>query len=516
MGKGKRLLSLLMAAPMAALSGNEAMQVLEATDFERHIDYFNAFDAERVVNLVDNAASWEWLSPRIPFFEAPDAEVEEIYYYRWWALRKHLKEVGGYYAYTEFIELETTASFIPPERTIASALGHHFMETRWLRDQQHDDSYLDYWMVGNEGGPQDHFHRYSSWLMDALWRRALVTGDFNYLEERFDRLVADYRRWQEERQLENGLCWQHDVWDAMEESISGSRHERNLRPTINSYMFGNAKALSKMAKRFGDSEAAEVFAREAAEYRRLTVEHLWNPAQAFFEVRHPDGRFAHVREAIGFIPWYFNLPPEGGGHAIAWEQLVDPDGFWAPAGLTTAERRHPRFRAHGIGTCEWDGAVWPFATSQTLVAMGNLLRDYERAPVDRDDYFDAFISYTRSQRYDGDPYIGEYHDEVNGQWLKGRHPRSEFYHHSTYADLVIEGLVGLRPQEDERIVVDPLLPEGAWPWFCLDGVNYRGHDVTILWDKHGTRYDFGPGFHLIIDGERAAFSESLEKLEVAL
>ena len=27
--------------------------------------------------------------------------------------------------------------------------------------------------------------------------------------------------------------------------------------------------------------------------------------------------------------------------------------------------------------CEWDGAVWPFATSQTLGALANVLRDYK-------------------------------------------------------------------------------------------------------------------------------------------
>ena len=55
--------------------------------------------------------------------------------------------------------------------------------------------------------------------------------------------------------------------------------------------------------------------------------------------------------------------------SLAWKQLMDPGGFLAPFGLTTAERRHPEFRSHGCCQCEWDGAVWPFATSQTLVAL---------------------------------------------------------------------------------------------------------------------------------------------------
>jgi len=99
-----------------------------------------------------------------------------------------------------------------------------------------------------------------------------------------------------------------------------------------------------------------------------------NPAACFFEVCRASGNFSDVREELGFIPWCFNLP--ACGHEAAWAQLTDPQGFRAPFGITTAERRHPKFRSHGCCKCEWDGAVWPFANVQTLVALGNVLRDY--------------------------------------------------------------------------------------------------------------------------------------------
>ena len=487
--------------------------VLEPGKYRYHVEYFNSMEPEGVVNLVPNSEAWEWMEANIPWFECPEADLEEIYYYRWWALRKHLKRVGEYFAYTEFIELHTKAPFIPPERTIASALGHHFLETRWLHKQDKDDSYLDYWMTGKEGGPQGHFHKYSSWLMHTLWNRALVTGDFQFLLDRYALLLADYRRWQAEQQLDSGLYWQYDVWDAMEESISGSRHEKNVRPTINSYMYGNALALAELARLAGDHETAAALLAEASGLREKVLQALWNAERGFFEVVHEDGRFAEVREAIGFIPWYFNLPPDQPDYTMAWEQATDPDGFWAPWGFTTAERRHPEFRSHGVGTCEWDGAVWPFATSQTMVAMANLLRDYSSPPVDREDFYQAFVTYTRSQYYDGLPYIGEYQDETTGQWLKGRDPRSFYYHHSTYADILIADLIGLRPRSDEVVEINPLLPPGRWDWFCLDGVPYRGHLLTVVWDATGQRYGLGAGFHLLIDGERVAFASTLKPIK---
>lgn len=34
---------------------------------------------------------------------------------------------------------------------------------------------------------------------------------------------------------------------------------------------------------------------------------------------------------------------------------------------------------------------------------------------------------------------------------------------------------------------------GTWDWFCLDGVKYHGHLLTVIWDKDGWRFSHGPG-----------------------
>ena len=224
-------------------------------------------------------------------------------------------------------------------------------------------------------------------------------------------------------------------------------------------------------------------------------------------MRHTNGELADVREEIGFIPWYFNLPEPG--YEQAWQQLTDPGGFKAPMGITTAEQRHPDFRSHGVGTCEWDGAVWPYATSQTLVGLANLLHNYEQRYVSKTDYFDALLTYARSHRHRGKPYIGEYLDERNGQWLKPDSDRSRYYNHSTFCDLVISGLVGLVPREDNTVVVDPLISANAWDWFCLDNVPYHGRSLTILWDRDGEKYGKGKGFIVFADGKEVARSDEL-------
>ena len=141
-----------------------------------------------------------------------------------------------------------------------------------------------------------------------------------------------------------------------------------------------------------------------------------------------------------------------------------------------------------------------------------MLRHYPQEVVTNHDWFDAFKTYTRSHVYDGLPYIGEYQDETTGAWLKGRDPRSFYYNHSTYADLVITGLVGLQPRADNTIEVAPLLPAGTWDWFCLDHVRYHGREVAILWDKDGRRYGRGAGLQVIVDGQVVGKSDKLERI----
>jgi hypothetical protein len=86
-------------------------------------------------------------------------------------------------------------------------------------------------------------------------------------------------------------------------------------------------------------------------------------------------------------------------------------------------------------------------------------------------------------------------------------PRSHHYNHSAFNDLLISGLVGLRPREDNVLEVNPLIPvdepsAGGIDYFCLEGVAYHGHSVTILFDPFGDRYKRGKGLQVYVDGRQ--------------
>lgn len=488
---------------------DHATTLLDPAPVHAMVASFNADDREDVVHLVPNEHAADWIDRNVPRFDCPDATLRQVYYFRWWCYRKHIKPTPAGTIVTEFILPVKHAGMF---NSISCALGHHLAEGRWLRDDRFLDDYVRFWFTADGGRPEPRFHAYSSWLPWALRERCGVNGDRDFLVGLLDWLVEDYLRWEVERLREDGLYWQHDVRDGMEESISGSRTHRNARPTINSYMFANATALSDIATMDGRFEAARRFRDKASALKSLLQQRLWDPAAQFFKAQTLEGPLCDAREAIGFIPWCFDLPDRG--YEDAWAQFTDPRGFWAPKGLTTAERRHPRFRSHGVGRCEWDGAVWPFATSQTLRAAANVLRRYPQAHFSRHDWLQALLTYARAHEKDGKPYIGEYHDEVTGEWLKGDHPRSRFYNHSTFADLIIRDLLGIVPRLDNVIDIDPLLPSDAWDFFCLEDVRYHRRWLTLLWDRDGSRYGLGAGLSVMLDGQVLARAPTLQRLQV--
>ena len=171
--------------------------------------------------------------------------------------------------------------------------------------------------------------------------------------------------------------------------------------------------------------------------------------------------------------------------------------------------------------------MWPFATAQTLTALANLLNNTQQTVVDRRAYFDALATYARSHQLklpDGKiiPWIDENQNPTNGDWIartrliemltakpegvakKGPMDRGQAYNHSTFCDLVINGLIGLRPRSDDVVEVNPLVPDNTWDYFCLDRVPYHGRMLTILWDKTGERYGKGAGLRVLADGKEIA------------
>lgn len=498
--------------------------VLTTASLESYVAQFNADDEELYANI-PNKDALAFLKQNIPLFECPDEDFERTYYFRWWTYRKHVKKTADGYVITEFLP---KVPWSGKYNTISCPAGHHYYEGRWLHNPQFLDDYSVFWL--RKGGAP---RKYSFWIADSFWSRHLVTPNQSLLTELLDDLVLNYQAWEKtNRKVPGFLFHQWDNNDGMELSIGGSGY----RATINSYMYGDALAIGRIAKLAGRDVLAKEYRAKAVNIKQLLQTELWDPEAEFFKVlpMERENGLAQVREQHGFTPWYFNLPDEGKGYEAAWTQLMDPEGFYAKFGPTTAEQRHSHFVINYQGhECQWNGPSWPLSTSITLTGLANLLNNYNQDVIDKQAYYQILKGYTLSHQLTRkneelvpwidenlNPYTGDWISRTrlkvwaNGTWAaaKGGKERGKDYNHSSYNDLIITGLVGLRPRADDVVEVNPLLPENTWDYFCLDNVLYHGHILTIIWDKTGERYGRGQGLIVMANGKQIASSPELSRL----
>ena len=495
--------------------------LLKSEDFRHYVDEFNRNDEELYQGTISNAAAWDFLKNNIPLLDCPDEEIQSIYYFRWWSYRKHIKQTPAGFIVDEFLP---NVGWAGKYNSISCAAGHHLYEGRWLRDPKYLDDYSRFWFHGG-GEPR----RYSFWVADSIWARYCVTGEKRLPLDLLPELIRNYEAWEKSNLDANGLFWQIDDRDGGEMSIGGSGY----RATINSYQFGDALAIARIAELAGKPDVAGCYRDKAASIKKLVQEKLWDTHANFFKVlpRGENMKFADVREEYGYTPWYFSMADPQ--FAVAWKQVMDPQGFYAPFGLTTAEQRHPRYVISYQGhECQWNGPSWPYATAITLTGLANLLNGPAQEVIGAKDYFELLKTYTKSHQLKLDdgrvvPWIDENLNPTNGDWIsrtrlktwnngtwdagKGGKERGKDYNHSTFCDLVISGLIGLRPRADQTVEVNPLVPAG-WDYFCLDQIPYHGQTLTILFDKTGQRYGHGKGLRLFAGGKEIAASEQLMRL----
>ena len=120
----------------------------------------------------------------------------------------------------------------------------------------------------------------------------------------------------------------------------------------------------------------------------------------------------------------------------------------------------------------------------------------------------------------GEPDLQEDYNPDTGNVIVGLQ-RSHHYNHSGYNDLIISGLVGLRPRADDILEINPLIPTDPWStnaldFFCLENVPYHGQWVTIVFDRDGTRYNKGAGLSVYLNGKQVLAPSALGRKTIAI
>ena len=424
-----------------------------------------------------------------PKFESSDESLNVTYQYRCELYGRHVRKTQGGYVISEFLPDVPWAGIY---NTISCAASHHFHDGRWMHDVSPLEEYARFWCtVGNP-------RLYSFPLADSVLALEHVTGNTHLANALYPHLRAIHRAW-DDHKTESGLYTQTCNRDGMEYSISGN----GLRPTLNSYMAADTYALASIAERLGEAEQAESYRLEADGLRRLLNERLYNESIGMFGTLSDSGEAQNVREQVGYIPWIYGLADKG--RDGCFRNLLDPDCFLAAYGLRTADAGHPDYMKFHPHDCLWNGPVWPFATAQTLTAVIEYLNTEEHPVITDKDFMTLLLQYSASHRdTDGTPWLDENMHPDTGIWLarqilrdanspmkdRGRH-----YNHSSFIDLVITGLCGIRPSSTSALVIRPL--GTSLDFFTLSDVRFHGHALDVSWSKR-------EGLRVRVDGcERA-------------
>ncbi|HVZ89084.1 MAG TPA: discoidin domain-containing protein [Polyangia bacterium] len=299
----------------------------------------------------------QWYEDNIPFVDTPDANINGVYYYRWSTHKRALRytAAGAGYIATEY-DNPVWYSVANSYSGLPDAAGYHILDGRWLRNRTYMDDYITYWMKG-AGAPASR--TYSEWITAAAYQRYLVTGDATLIKSLLSQFISHYNAWSSNltanvsvngASTTDSLYFQSPLADATEYTETSFRSTdafgggAGYRPTINSYQYANAQAISKIATLAGDSTNATSFANKAAALKAAVQHALWDPQREFFmHVYNADATNVGIagtrttwREAMGFAPWAFELPDAT--YSTAWQYLTDPQRFAGPDGFYTLER----------------------------------------------------------------------------------------------------------------------------------------------------------------------------------
>ena len=188
-------------------------QILDRHLSDLYADKFNQQDKEIYIQSISNKQAKDFLAENIPFFECPDKDIEEIYYFRWWTYRKHIKETPEGFIITEFLP---DVSWAGKYNGICCPAWFHFREGRWLHEQRYLNDYAYYWLRG--GGD---VRSYSFPIANAIYQYFLVTGNDSILKESYPELVSNFNGWEKEKfNSETGKQTTVTAWKFLSEEMA--------------------------------------------------------------------------------------------------------------------------------------------------------------------------------------------------------------------------------------------------------------------------------------------------------
>ena len=451
------------------------------------------------INLSIN--NWKEFFGRVPYFECSDPFIQKYYWYRWYGLRLFTT-----WGYKYPCVCEGPAYFRAP---ISYSAQCHMLETRWLKDssiakgsilnfieyQNKDGSFVGY--ISPDQPRKESFY-HASWGRSVL-ELYKVHPDKEFLEEVYGPLVKYAKYFDKERDREgSGL---YDVvnqfetgqefmsrYIAVDSEADAKGWGNNLRlkgvdATV--YMYELKRALSIIAGIIGKASEAKIWSEGSKKIKRAILKYMWDAKNGIFSDVDPRTmKQTGVKAAVCFYPYMTDIVDKTHMPGLK-NHLFNPNEFWTTYPVPSTSVDDPYFSEFGEWkgkrmNCPWNGRVWPMTNSHVAEALAwvayNLDVSIKPKAVE---FINKFI---RMMFYDGDPNRPNCFEHYNPFSGKPSIYRGvDDYQHSWIADLIIKYVVGIIPQAENKVIVDPL-PFNL-DYVKINNVPYKGHSLDVNIEK---------------------------------
>ncbi|MFI5207891.1 MAG: hypothetical protein ACHQX4_07715 [Gemmatimonadales bacterium] len=439
-------------------------------------------------------ASWEGFFETVPTFRCSDPYFERYWAYRWYGLR-----LGGLAAgWGSYVAPSAAAGIGAHHVPAAEAVPCHLRELRWAKDPEWARGVLRTLVAGQraDGSLPDRIGVLPP--TDSLAGQADLGGALEALDavhpsDAFLREVLPA--------LERYAAWLLATQDAdstglidapRQESREGARDSLEERAdegdagarlksvdlTVNAYEV--CRALAVLGAR-GGLDGAPWRARADKTHAAL-LKRMWDGKGGMFaDVNVVTGRRSGARWVGSFYPYATDIvtAPHLAGFV---QNLFDPRQFWKPFPASSLSGKDAHYDPDAAWKGRrldrpWNGRVWPSANSRVADAIARVA--IHHLPALRVRLTEFVTKFVRMMFWEGDasrPNSFEHYHPVSGR--PSAYRGLDDCQQSWVNDLIVQYVIGLRPDGEGRCVVDPM-PFGL-DGFEATGLPMQGRVVDVV------------------------------------
>ncbi|MDF2707354.1 MAG: hypothetical protein K0R62_3006 [Nonomuraea muscovyensis] len=466
-----------------------------------------------------------WWAENLPYIDVPDENIKKHVYYRWWLMRFN------------FLDADIPGNDFQFPTSVEGALGYNnaivltvpmfVQDLKYLRDPIY--SYGPWVSAGevsrnsrytdNPGDPENWSNSYTQYISAA----ALESYQLHGGQPGILRNLARYAEKDVYGQLaaydsnDNGII-EYD-WEAMTgndaDAVSFHYYDRANERLEGAYVYANAMAAAQAYTLIGDPAKAAELRGVADKVRTGMLSLLWDDENKLFKHRDlQTGDLIPWKESNNYIPYATGLvPADDPKYREALRLWSDPAEYPIFPAYTANQKDKAEAAAQGKPGSNNFSQI---NSTRNFALFSKALRDYASPHITAEQYKQLLYWNAWSQFVGGDtryPDANEFWADWNPN-TKTINYRS-WIHHTILGSsnwTVIEDAMGLRPRSDGKVELWPV--DIGWDRFTVNGINYRGSDLSIVWDRPGdgtTHYEGVPeGYSLLVDGKRKVTLSGLE------